>query len=414
MAFYKKYDNGLRLVVHQMPGTLSVSVGIAVKTGSIYETDEEDGISHFIEHMLFKGTKNRNFFEISRDFDRIGAAFNAYTSKDMTMFYMKSTTAHAAEAFDILADLFLNSIFPEEEMAKEKDVIVEEIMRSEDDPDDYCEDLLGYAMYGKRGYGRNILGPQKNVLGFTRENVFDYMAKRYVPGNIVISMAGNIDEKLADDLVEKWFGSLPAGSASEIKIEVENHRESLIQTRKEIKQAHIAIGFPAVDRDNELTDATSILSSVLGGGCSSRLYQRVREELGLAYEVGTFTPMYADTGLMIISGGFKLSKYKKAIDAIFDCIHDVKKEITEDEFIRSKEQLIASTIFNQENNLSQMLAYAKQMIYFDEVFDPDGRIKKLQDVTIDDVHRAAEQIFVDSEACYAIVGPMEEPIPKRG
>ncbi len=178
MAYYKKFDNGLRLVIHEMPQTMSVSIGIAVNAGGAFETDEEDGISHFIEHMMFKGTPTRTYLQISEDFDRIGSLSNAYTSKDTTMYYVKSTTEHMAETFDILADFFLNSVFPEEEMEKEKGVIIEEIMRSGDDPDDECDDLINYATFGRAGYGRNVLGPVSNVRGFTQEKMRAYMARR--------------------------------------------------------------------------------------------------------------------------------------------------------------------------------------------------------------------------------------------
>jgi len=183
MIHYKKLSNGLQLVVNQMTGLLSVTMGILVHTGASVETDKEDGISHFIEHMMFKGTKKRTSFQISDEMDRIGAQMNAFTGKDLTCYYAKSTTNHAAEAFEILADIFLESTFPEEEMAKEKGVIIEEINMNEDTPDDLCLDLLSRAFYGERGYGRNILGSKANVSGFTKSDVSDYMSKHYVPDN---------------------------------------------------------------------------------------------------------------------------------------------------------------------------------------------------------------------------------------
>ncbi|MBD5632657.1 MAG: insulinase family protein, partial [Clostridia bacterium] len=208
MIHFKQFDNGLRLIVNRMSGLMSVTMGILVHTGAAVETDKEDGISHFIEHMMFKGTKKRTAFQISDEMDRIGAQVNAFTGKDMTCYYAKSTTAHAAEAFEILSDLFLNSTFPEDEMAREKGVILEEISMNEDTPDDLCLDILSRAYYGESGYGRNILGPRENVSNFTKADVEKYMQKRYTTENIVISMAGNIDEKLAEELVEKYFGNV--------------------------------------------------------------------------------------------------------------------------------------------------------------------------------------------------------------
>ena len=205
MVHFKTFDNGLRLIVKQMPGLMSVTMGIIVRTGASIETDSEDGISHFIEHMMFKGTKKRSAFRISDEMDAIGAQMNAYTSKDLTCYYAKSTTGHAGEAFEILSDLFLNSTFPEEEMVREKGVIIEEINMNDDTPDDLCLDVLSRAFYGERGYGRNILGSRENVNSFTKSDIEKYMSRRYTAGNIVISMAGNIEPEYAEELVARYF-----------------------------------------------------------------------------------------------------------------------------------------------------------------------------------------------------------------
>lgn len=220
MVHFKQFDNGLRLVVNQMSGLMSVTMGILVHTGASVESDKEDGISHFIEHMMFKGTKKRTAFKISDEMDRIGAQMNAFTGKDLTCYYAKSTTGHAEEAFEILADLFLNSTFPEDEMSREKGVIIEEINMNEDTPDDLCLDMLSRAYYGERGYGRNILGPRKNVEGFTRDDIKSYMQKRYCSDNIVISMAGNIDINIAEAMVEKYFAGIQKCCCSKTNVKI--------------------------------------------------------------------------------------------------------------------------------------------------------------------------------------------------
>ena len=243
MVHYKRFDNGLRLVVNKMSSLMSVTMGILVHTGACAENDEQDGISHFIEHMAFKGTKKRTSYQISDEMDRIGAQMNAFTGKDLTCYYAKSTTGHAAEAFDILADLFLESTFPADEMKKEKGVIVEEINMNEDTPDDLCLDLLARAFYGERGYGRNILGPAKNVCSFTKKAVDEYMSEHYVPENVVISMAGNIDEKLAEELAEKYFGKLEKKCGKRKSVQVELQGKSLFRNKK-IEQVHVGIAFP--------------------------------------------------------------------------------------------------------------------------------------------------------------------------
>ena len=211
MEFMKKYDNGLRLVVKKMDGLMSVTMGIIVGAGAAMETDEQDGISHFIEHMQFKGTKKRNAFELSDAFDRIGAQVNAYTGKDVTVYYTKCTNDHTQTAFEVLSDLFLNATYPEEEMVREKGVICEEISMNEDTPEDLALDLLATATYGTTCYGRNILGPASNVKSFTFEDVKRYKNTWYRPENIIISFAGAIDFQTAQALVETYFGDLEQG-----------------------------------------------------------------------------------------------------------------------------------------------------------------------------------------------------------
>ncbi|MDE7158571.1 MAG: insulinase family protein, partial [Clostridiales bacterium] len=210
MVETRTLDNGVRVIVKRMEGLLSVTMGVLVGTGAAFETDKEDGISHFIEHMQFKGTPTRTAFQISDAFDALGAQVNAFTGKDMTCYYAKATSDHAAEAFALLADLFLNSTFPEDEMEREKGVVVEEINMDEDSPEDLCLDLLSRAVFGNKNYGRNILGPAENVKGFTREDLFRYKQERYCPENIVVSFAGNISLGAAAGLAEKYFGKMPA------------------------------------------------------------------------------------------------------------------------------------------------------------------------------------------------------------
>ncbi len=410
MVHYKKFDNGLRLIVKQMPGLMSVTMGIIVHTGASVESDVEDGISHFIEHMMFKGTKKRSAFRISDDMDAIGAQMNAYTSKDLTCYYAKSTTGHAGEAFEILSDLFLNSTFPDEEIAREKGVIVEEINMNDDTPDDLCLDLLSKAFYGERGYGRNILGPRSNVNSFTRSDIQKYMSRRYTPENIVISMAGNIGPEYAEELVARYFAALPAVSTEKISVEVENPAKSLFR-KKEIEQIHVGYAFPSVKRYDPLFDATQILNSVLGGSMSSRLFQKVREELGLAYTVYSYLSAYDEAGSLVVYSGVNAGNYRKSVDAVFGCIDDVKrKNISKEEFMRGKEQLTSSLVFAQESTSSQMLLYGKELAYSGKVYDFEERVNRITSVTLDDVMAATELNFNRDKLALAVVGNVDGPL----
>lgn len=410
MVHFKQLDNGIRLIVKQMSGLMSVSMGIIVGTGACVESDKEDGISHFIEHMMFKGTEKRTAFQISDNMDAIGAQVNAFTSKDITCYYAKSTSGHAAEAFDILADLFLNSVFPEDEMKREKGVVVEEISMNEDTPDDLCLDLLAKAFFGEENYGRNILGSKKNVKGFSREDIAAYMKSRYTADNIVISMAGNISVELAEELVQKHFGALPATSKEKRPLNVRLQSRNLYKS-KDIEQVHVAIAYPSMKRYERLCDATQIMNAVLGGSMSSRLFQTVREELGLAYTVYSYLSLYEMSGALTVYAGVNAESYLQSVEAIEKCIADLKKKtLTEDEFRRGKEQLLSSLIYAQESTSSQMLLYGKELIYSDKLYNFEERVGKLNGVTLNDVYEAIEYNFDDKYRATAIVGKVEKPL----
>ncbi len=410
MVHFKQLDNGLRLVVNQMSGLMSVTMGILVHTGASVESDKEDGISHFIEHMMFKGTKKRTAFKISDEMDRIGAQMNAFTGKDLTCYYAKSTTGHAEEAFEILADLFLNSTFPEDEMSREKGVIIEEINMNEDTPDDLCLDMLSRAYYGERGYGRNILGPRKNVEGFTRDDIKGYMQRRYCSDNIVISMAGNIDINIAEAMVEKYFAGIQKCCCSKTDVKVELQAKSLYKT-KDIEQVHIGIAFPSVKRYDKIFDATQIMNAILGGSMSSRLFQSVREELGLAYTVYSYISTYCETGTLAVYAGVNAEKYKQSAEAIYSCVNDLrKKNISEEEFLRGKEQLISSQIFAQESTSSQMLLFGKELLYRGRVYNFEDRVNKISSVTLKDVLDAIDVNFDDKFKAVSLVGAVDKPL----
>lgn len=410
MVHYKQLGNGIRLIVKQMSGLMSVSMGIIVGTGASVESDSEDGISHFIEHMMFKGTKTKTAFQISDRMDAIGAQVNAFTGKDLTCYYAKSTSNHAAEAFEILSDLFLNSVFPEDEMKREKGVVVEEISMNEDTPDDLCLDLLSKAFFGEENYGRNILGSKKNVKGFTREDIAAYMSERYTADNIVISMAGNITVELAEELVEKYFASVPSRKADKRALNVTLKSKNLYK-KKDIEQVHVAIAYPSMKRYERLCDATQIMNAVLGGSMSSRLFQTVREELGLAYTVYSYVTPYELSGSLTVYAGVNADSYMQSVEAIYNCIDGIKKKnLTEDEFRRGKEQLLSSLVFAQESTSSQMLLYGKELIYSGKIYDFEDRVGKLNAVTLGDVCEAIEYNFDGKYKATALVGKVDKPL----
>ena len=409
MVYEKRYDNGLRLVVKKMEGILSVTMGILVGTGAAVESAQEDGISHFIEHMQFKGTTKRNAFEVSDAFDKIGAQVNAFTGKDCTCYYAKSIADHAADAFEALSDLFLNSTYPEEEIVREKGVICEEISMNEDTPEDLCLDLLASAYYGKENYGRNILGPAKNVKGFTIEQVNAYKKERYCPENIVISFAGGITFEEADRLVTQYFSSMKKGGFQKRVVSPKLQGKSLIK-KKPIEQLHLAIGYSAIARGDECEEGMQVLNAVLGGSMSSRLFQEVREKNGLAYSVYSYLSAYEECGSLVVYAGVNAENGQKAYDAIGKVIKTLKQEgITEEEFLRGRAQMKSALLFAQENTSSQMLTYGKYMLFNDKLFDFDKKIAKIDSLTKADVAEAIEKTFDEKKKAVAAVGVVDTP-----
>lgn len=411
MVQEKRYENGLRIVVKQMPGLYSVTMGILVGTGGAMETDAEDGISHFIEHMQFKGTHKRNAFEISDAFDRIGAQVNAFTGKDITCYYTKATTDHSATAFELLSDLFLHATYPEEELEREKGVVCEEISMNEDSPEDLCLDLLAVATYGKSNYGRNILGPAKNVKRFTVDDIMRYKNARYCPENIVISFAGGIDFTTAVALVETYFCDLPKGNFEKRILDVQPQGSSLVKT-KPIEQMHFAVSYPAITLYEENDVPFSLMNNILGGSMSSRLFQEVREKLGLAYSVYSYGSRYAECGSLNIYAGVNPVKVQSAYEAVNSVLTDfLSGGVTEEEFLRAREQMKSSILFGMESTSTLMLTFGKEMLYRNRLYDVDARFQLLQSAKKSQVEEAISYAFSGQHGkkAVALVGNTDKP-----
>ena len=410
MVYEKRYENGLRLVVKEMEGLMSVTMGILVGTGAGVETDAEDGISHFIEHMQFKGTQKRTAFEISDAFDRIGAQVNAFTGKDLTCYYSKCTSDHTTDCFELLSDLFLHSTFPEEEMVREKGVVCEEISMNEDTPEDLCIDLLARAFYGKENYGRNILGSVENVKGFTVADIQQYKKARYCPENIVISFAGGIDKTTAEALVENYFGDLQKGAFEKRVPQIIKCHQSLVKS-KPIEQMHIAIAYPSVCRGDEREDTINALNGILGGSMSARLFQEVREKRGLAYSVYSYISAFPEAASQIIYAGVNPAHLEEAYEAITTVVHEMKeKGITEDEFLRSREQMKSGMFFSNESSNAQMLLYGKYMLYFDKIFDFEEKLNRINAMTHAKAQEALSVMFNEKEKALALIGNTDKPL----
>ncbi|MBQ9781593.1 MAG: insulinase family protein [Clostridia bacterium] len=390
MVYLKEYDNGLKLVVKKMDGVMSVSVGIWVGAGSRLETDKNNGISHFLEHMTFKGTENLTAFQISEAFDEIGSQPNAFTSKENTCYYVKSTIPALERSFELLSDMFLNSTYKVEEIEREKGVVIEEINMCADTPEDVCFDNLSLAFFGDEGLGKTILGPAENVKSFDKSYILDYKNDYYNADNVVVCFAGNVDGETAEKLVEKYFKPYISTKKSKLWQPAKSvNLGKVIKKNKDIEQNHLAIAFNGIKYNGEFFDETSLLNTILGSGMSSRLFQKVREELGLCYTVYSYPSAYRDVGSLAIYAGLNPNQTKQAYDAIFSVLYGLKKSgITDKEFEKGKAQVLSSFAFGQESTASQMMIYGKYLLFEGKVFDNDQKIKNIENLkkqTVDEL-----------------------------
>lgn len=411
MVNYKKYENGLRLIVNSMDAMMSVSVGFLVGAGSCLEDANNNGISHFIEHTTFKGTDKMTSFQISSAFDDIGAQVNAFTSKETTCYYVKSTTGELEKSFELLSDMFLNSVYKSDELDKEKGVVVEEINMCLDTPEELCLDALSESYFGKQGLGRTILGSVKNVKGFKKDDIDKYRKRFYNADNIVVSFAGKISFEVACGLVEKYFMPYVSAAKSDEFLcgETEN-KYGRIKLEKDIEQVHLALAFGGVEYDSPETDAMSVINNVAGGGMSSRLFQKIREELGLCYTVYTYPSCYLKTGTFAVYAGVNPKSAEKAYRAILDVLNELKKNgVTEDEFTRGKAQMISSFAFGQESTSSQMLLYGKYLLNTGKVFDIDAKLSVVNALGIGEVNKLLSKLDFSLYSA-AVVGKKTDKI----
>ena len=411
MVKVKTYENGLRVIVNEIEYVKSVTMGIMVGVGSANETKEENGISHFIEHVNFKGTNKRTAFDISDEIDCIGAQINAFTSKDVTCYYVKCIDEHAEKSFEILSDIFLNSTYPAEELDKERGVIIEEINMTEDTPDDLCSDKLATAYFGESGYGATILGPIENAMRFNKDDILAYRKKYYQPANTVISFAGKITFEEVCSLVEKYFSDYKSdGVFTRTNIQTLCLNNN-VAVDKSIEQAHIGIAIPSINMTSADKAAALCLSSILGGGMSSRLFQSVREKLGVAYSVFSAISTFKETGVLYVYAGVNPKTIESAYNCILNEINNLSKNgITLKELNRAKEQIKGSTALSSESTSSLMMSYGKRLLLSNEIFDVEKELKKLSSLTLEEVNEVAKRWFNTENMSTSIVAKNAKPL----
>ncbi|KAB2337560.1 insulinase family protein [Cytobacillus depressus] len=408
----KKYtcQNGVRVVLENIPHVRSVALGVWIGTGSRNENLKNNGISHFLEHMFFKGTKTRSAREIAESFDSIGGQVNAFTSKEYTCYYAKVLDTHADFALEVLADMFFNSTFVEEELNKEKNVVYEEIKMYEDTPDDIVHDLLSKAIYENHPLGYPILGSEETLDTFNGDTLREYVHDMYTPEKVVISIAGNISDTFISE-VEKYFGSYEGGKHEGAEQKPLFHANRNVR-KKDTEQAHLCIGFEGLQVGHPDMYNLIVLNNILGGSMSSRLFQDVREQKGLAYSVFSYHSAYEDSGIVTLYGGTGANQLNLLFDTMQETLNKLKHDgITEKELTNSKEQLKGSLMLSLESTNSRMSRNGKNELLLKRHRSLDEILDQIDSVSKQAVDDIANSIFSDNYSI-SLISPDGE-LPKN-
>ncbi|GGN90223.1 M16 family metallopeptidase [Saccharibacillus kuerlensis] len=395
-------SSGLRVVAEHIPGSRSVSFGIWVKNGSRNEKEADNGISHFIEHMLFKGTERHDARDIAEQFDAIGGNVNAFTSKEYTSYYAKVLDEHLPIAMDILSDMFFNSKFDPEELAREKNVIFEEISMYLDDPDDLVHDLIVEAAYEGHALAMPILGTQEHLAAMASDDLRRYMNDHYTVDNTIVAIAGNLGENLRE-MLESHFGSFNR-KGTESPITLPSFGGGLVYRKKKTEQNHICLAFQGFGYDDPRQYAMALLNNAIGGGMSSKLFQEIREKRGLAYSVYSYHSAHADSGYFTIYAGAAPKQTSDVLKLTQEVLHDVRTNgLTEMEIHKGKQQLKGSLIMGLEGSGSRMNRLGKNELMIGRHETIDETIAKVEAVTEADVRLALDHLFAQPFAV-AMVG----------
>ncbi len=397
--------NGLRIAADEMKEVETVSVGVFVNTGSRNEAIEINGISHFLEHMAFKGTVKRNARQIAEEFEGIGGRINAYTSKEKTVYYAKVLKQHAEFALEFLADILQNSTFDKIELEKERGVILQEIAMTNDTPDDIIFDYFQEVAYPKQALGRSILGPTKNIKKFNRDHFVDYINKQYNYRNMAVVAAGNIKESDLVKWSKKYFTNL---GSNKIKApEAAKYQGGDFRKEKKLEQINLVMGFKGLSHLDKDYYASQILAMILGGGMSSRLFQEVRENRGLAYSIYAFNSAHQDSGIFGIYAGTTPEKADELISATRDEIKKICEKISDKELQRVRTQFEASLLMAKESTSTRMQRLGGDILSYDRLLSDQEVIKKILAVKKSDVTKLAEKIFTGSKPTFAAIGKVK-------
>ena len=397
--------NGVRIVTESMPHVRSVSLGIWIGTGSRVEKGPENGLSHFIEHMVFKGTQNRSAEDIARSVDSVGGGLDAFTSKELVGFNTKVLDQHVPFALDVLTDMVLHPLFRETDIEKEKSVVLEEIKMEADQPEFVLHESFIGNFWKGHGLGKPILGTRETVKKFSQPMLLDYYHRVYSPKNILITAAGNLGHEEMVNLVAEKFYSLPNGGPVPTDTTPRTHAPLILKKKDSLEQVHIAIGVPSYPLAHELRFPLYVLNTVLGGGMSSRLFQNIRETQGLAYAVYSELNLFSDTGCLTIYAGTAPDTSKQVVTSVISELAQLKNElISEEELRRAKDHLKGSLMLSLESTSSRMSNLARQELYFKHFMSLDELLDCIESVTRDEVQKIAAEFFRGDSIALAMLG----------
>jgi predicted Zn-dependent peptidase len=397
--------NGLTVITEEMEHIRSVSIGIWIKTGSRDEDLQWNGISHFIEHMVFKGTKHRSAEDIARQVDSIGGNMDAFTAKECICFNIKVLDEHLPIAMDVLSDLVLNPVFDAQDIGRERGVILEEIKMDEDNPDYLVHEIFTQNFWKDHPLGKPILGTKDTVKKFEREPVLDFYKQRFAPGNLIICAAGHLRHEQFVDLVRKHFGDMKPMSNGFYSSRPKVVSRIILRNKKALEQVQICVGVPSHPIAHEQRHASYILNTLLGGGMSSRLFQNIRERQGLAYAIYSDLSPYRDTGCLSVYAGTSRESAGKVVRSVVSEFRKLKSDVvTDEELRRAKDQLKGSLMLSLESSTARMSNLARQEMYFDRFYTLDELIEKIESVTAEELQGLSNEFFQTDSIAVTVLG----------
>lgn len=400
----RKLSNEITVVIERAEQFRTASLGVYVRTGSAFENASNMGIAHLVEHMLFKGTEKRSNLDIAEEIVKLGDDVNAYTSKEFTAYYGTTLKELMPKLIDLLADMLQNSMLTEKEIEKEKLIIAEEIAMYDDSPEDLAHEKLQEAVWREHPLGYIISGSESTVNSISREDLLAFIAKYYTGRNIIISVAGALDEDITEQL-EKAFGGIPAGQACLHELTEPTYYPSFVHIKKKIDQLHLNVAFPCITAASEEQYAAAVFQSAFGGSNSSLLFMRIREELNLAYSVYSYTNTFQKAGIMQIETTVSRKSAAKTFEEIENIISRVKAEgFTKEQIEHCKEQVIIELIMGNEGVADKMSLNARQLICYGKIIDSDEQIRKIRAVTVEDVTNFANKYLIPEKASVSLVG----------